>query len=50
MTRVPLSAAASVMILASVTRASAQTLQHGQAIVGVTPEQVMAELVRRHRK
>lgn len=40
MTRAPLSAAASVMILASVTRASAQTEQHGQAIVGVTPEQV----------
>lgn len=40
MKRVPLSAAVSVMILASVTRASAQTEQHGQTILAVTPEQV----------
>ena len=40
MKHVPLCAAASVMILASVVRANAQAEQHGQAIVAVTPEQV----------
>ena len=36
---IPLSAAL-VMIVAPVTRAGAQAQQHGQTIVGVTPEQV----------
>ena len=40
MKRVPLSAAALVMIVAPVARAGAQAQQHGQTIVGVTPEQV----------
>lgn len=39
MKRMPLSVAV-VMMLAPVTRAGAQAEQHGQAIVGVTPEQV----------
>ena len=37
---IPLSAAAVVMVVAPVTRAGAQAQQHGQTIVGVTPEQV----------
>jgi quercetin dioxygenase-like cupin family protein len=39
MKRMPLSVAV-VMMLAPVTRAGAQAEQHGQAIVGITPEQV----------
>lgn len=37
---IPLSAAAVVMVVAPVTRVGAQAQQHGQTIVGVTPEQV----------
>jgi quercetin dioxygenase-like cupin family protein len=40
MKRVLLSAAALVMILAPVTRASAQAEQKGQSVVSMTPEQV----------
>jgi quercetin dioxygenase-like cupin family protein len=40
MKRVLLSAAVLVMILAPVTRATAQAKQNGQSIVSVTPEQV----------
>ena len=40
MKRVLLSAAALVMILAPVTRASAQAKQNGQSVVTLTPEQV----------